>query len=117
VGNQERDPEVWSLAFNPDRTLLAAESQAAANQAVAFISPRSDVERRVAKIWRQILDAPRIGVHDPFRRSGGDSLLATIIHTRIEQEFSIDVPLVDLYAAPTVADQAALIEDLLASQD
>ncbi len=40
-------------------------------------------------------------------------MLATVIHFRIEEKYGIQVPLVDLYAASTVADQAALIEGLL----
>ncbi len=86
----------------------------AAAEARPFVAPRTDLEKDIAAIWQEVLRRDRIGVNDRFRSSGGDSMLATVIHLRIEDRFKIRLPLADLYAAATIAEQAALVESVMA---
>ncbi|KUL55238.1 non-ribosomal peptide synthetase [Streptomyces sp. NRRL F-4489] len=61
-----------------DRT-AAADPSGASREATAvrapYTAPRTDTERRLAEVWRQVLGLDRIGVHDDFADLGGDSLL------------------------------------------
>jgi amino acid adenylation domain-containing protein/FkbM family methyltransferase len=65
--------------------------------------PRDDIEARLSQIFAETLGLPRIGVHDPFFEVGGHSLLAARVVARTRQAFGIQLPLSELFEAPSVA--------------
>ncbi|MEV4121675.1 non-ribosomal peptide synthetase [Micromonospora sp. NPDC049645] len=71
--------------------------------------PRTAAERAVARIWREALWADELGVHDNFFELGGDSLVATQVTLRLQQEFVLDVPMRAIFENPTVAELAATL--------
>lgn len=73
------------------------------------VLPRSPVECTLATIWAQVLDVDPIGIHDHFFDLGGDSLKAIQCIQRVQEQFSIEMPMVALFDAPTVAQFAELI--------
>jgi len=80
------------------------------------VAPRTDVERRLASIWRDVLGIPpeaALGVHDDFFALGGHSLTASQLISRIRAALSVEVPLSTLIANPTVA---ALAESMSAGR-
>ena len=66
----------------------------------AYRAPRSELEQRVAAIWKEILEVERVGLDDNFFELGGHSLLATRVISRVRQELSIDVSLKSLFEQP-----------------
>ncbi|WP_433342094.1 non-ribosomal peptide synthetase [Micromonospora sp. CA-111912] len=76
----------------------------------SFVTPETPTERSIAGIWRDVLGAARIGVHDDFFALGGHSLLATRLMLRLRQTLGVEIPLGALAAAPTVAGLAALVD-------
>jgi len=87
------------------RALAAREVQAGAASAV-YEAPRNPAEERLAAIWSEVLGVERVGVHDDFFALGGHSLLAIRALARISEELGVDLPVKDLFAAPTVAGLA-----------
>lgn len=86
------------------------------------VAPRSDVERRLASIWQDLLGIPRVGVHDNFFDLGGHSLLLMRLHERIRDAFSSDLTMIDIFARPTISDLAMFLssdrrEDDLSAAD
>ncbi|MFY0567872.1 MupA/Atu3671 family FMN-dependent luciferase-like monooxygenase [Archangium lansingense] len=73
-------------------------------------APRTDVERQVLAIWRERLGVEDIGIHDNFLELGGNSLMAAQMLTRLRESFPVQLPLSDLFEAPTVAGIAGRIE-------
>jgi amino acid adenylation domain-containing protein len=73
------------------------------------IPPRTDAEHRVASIWRELLGLDSVGVGDDFFASGGHSLLAVRLVTRLEAEFGVSVPVASLFQEPTIAGLARLV--------
>jgi len=73
-------------------------------------APRTDVERQVLAIWRERLGVDDIGIHDNFLELGGNSLMAAQMLTRLRESFPVQLPLSDLFEAPTVAGIAGRIE-------
>jgi NAD(P)-dependent dehydrogenase (short-subunit alcohol dehydrogenase family) len=69
----------------------------------ALVGPRTDLEREIANIWRDVLRVPQIGIHDNFFQIGGQSLLATQVISRLRKALQINLPLSALFEAPTIA--------------
>ncbi|NMO19497.1 amino acid adenylation domain-containing protein [Pyxidicoccus fallax] len=73
-------------------------------------APRTDVERKVLEIWRERLGRTDFGINDDFLELGGNSLMAAQMLTRLREAFPVQLPLSDLFEAPTVAGVAARIQ-------
>lgn len=69
----------------------------------AYVRPRTEIERRLVEIWAEVLGQGTVGVHDNFFDLGGDSLHLLRVHARLRQAFGLEVPVVELFARPTVA--------------
>jgi len=72
--------------------------------------PLSAVERRLAEMWSAVLGISITDKHANFFESGGHSLLAVRLLARIEAEFGRRFSLATLFKAPTLAEQAGLLE-------
>ncbi|HYO16411.1 MAG TPA: amino acid adenylation domain-containing protein, partial [Thermoanaerobaculia bacterium] len=59
-------------------------------------------EEVVSGIWCDLLGRDRVGLDDSFFALGGHSLLATQAIARLRQAFQVDLPLRDIFEAPTV---------------
>jgi acyl carrier protein len=75
-----------------------------------LVGPRTDLEREIANIWRDVLRVPQISIHDNFFQLGGHSLLATQVISRLRKTIKIDLPLRVLFESSTVAHLATSIE-------
>ena len=89
-----------------DRSALPAPQRARADRATDFVPPRTDLERRLAAIWREVLDLPEVGAEDDFFALGGDSFKAI----RVVRRCGEGVAVMDLFRHPTVRGLAACIE-------
>jgi acyl carrier protein len=76
----------------------------------AYVAPEGTIEETVARIWAAVLGVDRVGAQDDFFELGGHSLLATQLISRIRDEFQIDLPLRSVFASPTPAEMALVIE-------
>lgn len=57
-----------------------------ARPALAYIAPRTASEKLLARLFVEVLDVPRVGVHDNFFDLGGQSLLCLRVVDKIEKE-------------------------------
>lgn len=78
---------------------------------VDHVAPRDAVEQRLAALWGELLGADRIGIHDNFFELGGHSLIGIQLLARIEEAFSIQLSLKDLFQAPNIAELAELLRE------
>jgi len=77
-----------------------------------YIAPRTPTEQRLAEIWRSVLSMDEVGVEDAYADLGGDSFLATIIFSMIQDAFKMVLPMAALVTSPTIAMLALRIEEL-----
>jgi hybrid polyketide synthase/nonribosomal peptide synthetase FtdB len=65
--------------------------------------PMSEAESAVAAIWREVLGADEVGLHDNFFDLGGHSLLIPRLHRRLQDHFGTALSIVEIFRLPTVA--------------
>jgi amino acid adenylation domain-containing protein len=97
-----------------DRRALPAPEVVRPDLPVEYAAPRTVLEEELARIWSQVLNLDRIGIHDDFFALGGHSLLATQVVSRIRNAFGVELPLSSMFASPTVAELVGEIEALRA---
>ena len=90
-----------------DRQALPAPEAATRS---AYLAPRNASESLIAAIWCDVLGTDRVGVHDNFFELGGHSLVATQVITRMRRSFGIELPVHELFSAPTVAGLAQAVQ-------
>ncbi|NRD71669.1 amino acid adenylation domain-containing protein [Shewanella sp. VB17] len=74
-----------------------------------YTAPRNELETRLCEIWQSVLGLERVGIHDNFFRSGGDSIISIQLVSKLRQAgFSLQVKVI--FDAPTVAQLASALE-------
>jgi acyl carrier protein len=75
-----------------------------------YVAPRTNIERALCDIWKELLVVKQVSIHDDFFAIGGHSLLAAQLSLRIRKDLDAEVSLKTLFEATTVAELAELIE-------
>jgi amino acid adenylation domain-containing protein/thioester reductase-like protein len=94
-------------APTPMRSLINEET---------YIAPSTPVEEQLAQIWKQVLRIEQVGIHDNFFDLGGHSLLTAQLLSQIRTTFEVELPLIALFEAPTIAQLANTITVSLENQ-
>ena len=79
---------------------------------IEYVTPRNEVEEKLAKIWIEVLGIEKIGVKDNFFELGGNSLTATKLISLIHKEFEVKISINDLFKNMLLEEQAVLIENI-----
>ena len=66
-----------------------------------YISPKTNLEKQLVKIWENILEVKPIGINDNFFDLGGDSLLAMSLNLEL-LKISSDIKYSDIFQYPTI---------------
>ena len=80
-----------------------------------FVAPRTPLEELLAKRWAEVLQLEQIGIHDDFFASGGDSLLVAHVLGHIYDVTKIELEVSRFFEAPTVAEVAHHLEQVIAA--
>ncbi|MGA9526813.1 MAG: condensation domain-containing protein [Terriglobales bacterium] len=73
--------------------------------------PADETERKLGKIWENLLGIAPIGLNQNYFELGGTSILAVRLFARIGAEFGRKLPLSVLFEAPTIAQLARYLGD------
>jgi non-ribosomal peptide synthase protein (TIGR01720 family) len=71
-------------------------------------APRTDTERRIARIWADVLGVEQVGADDNFFHLGGDSILSMQVVSRLRRD-GLHLATRDLFTHQTVAGLAAVV--------
>ncbi|MEE8585966.1 MAG: amino acid adenylation domain-containing protein, partial [Acidobacteriota bacterium] len=94
-----------------DRRALPQDTPSEAAAGEGHQQPVTPTEELLAGIWCQVLEREKVGRGDDFFQLGGHSLLATQAVSRIRRAFDVELPLRELFEAPTLKQLARRIED------
>jgi len=72
--------------------------------------PETPVQEQLVRIWTDVMEQRRIGIHDDLFELGGRSLDAARIASRIGEIFNFRMPVSEVFRTPTVAGIAAYVE-------
>lgn len=75
-----------------------------------YVAPRTNIEKLVAGVWAEALGLKRVGIYDNFFESGGHSLIAVKVMTKIERITGKRLPLASLFENPTIEKLARLLD-------
>ena len=85
-----------------DRKALPAPAMKDFEAASEYVPPRNETERRLARLWEEVLGITPISVTASFFELGGRSMLAARLFTQILRTFGKELPLSTLFRSPTV---------------
>ncbi|MFA5956078.1 MupA/Atu3671 family FMN-dependent luciferase-like monooxygenase [Hyphomicrobium sp.] len=94
-----------------DRQALPAPDRARHETATIFVPPTTDVERRLASIFQDVLGLAEVGLDDNFFDLGASSLTMVSVVEKIRAAMGTKVSLVRLFQFPTLRSLAAALAD------
>lgn len=74
-----------------------------------LIEPKTQEEKRLAKIWSEIFSTKKISTNYNFFAIGGDSLLAIKMSAKIADEFQTEISVKDIFKTPVFSELLNLI--------
>ncbi|MCP4147647.1 MAG: hypothetical protein GY757_07845, partial [bacterium] len=82
------------------------------HQTPAKQPPRNNIERKLVRIWAQILGTQKetIGIEDDFFQIGGHSLRAMIMAARIHKEINVKLPLAKIFKNTTIKALSGILK-------
>ena len=88
--------------------VLTGQKQRARREAPAPAS--SDVERTLIRIVEEVLEIEAVGTRTNLFDLGADSLLVAQIHGKLQESLGREIPLVDVFRHPTIAELAEYLK-------
>ncbi len=74
-----------------------------------YIAPKTESEKMIAEIWKEVLGLEKVGVEDNFFDVGGTSLDIVRLNSRLKEALKREIPVVDLFRFASVSSLAAYL--------
>jgi amino acid adenylation domain-containing protein len=100
-----------TLNVKMDRNSLPKPGALRPELAAAYVAPRTELERTIASLWRELLRIEQVGLHDNFFDLGGHSLLVVQAQARLRDVLGRDLPVVKLFQYPTISGLIEFLTD------
>lgn len=84
--------------------------QAVMNIGVEYRAPGNESEKKLVRIWEQVLNIQDIGVDYNFFEIGGNSINSLKVISEIQKEFKVNLSLGELFSNPTISTLAPCIQ-------
>ncbi|PMS21443.1 non-ribosomal peptide synthetase [Trinickia soli] len=77
----------------------------------AYVAPRNAVEQALAAVWCEVLNAPKVGIHDNFFSLGGNSIHFVTVLAKARRH-GLRFTFQQLFSHPTIAALAQVLEQV-----
>ena len=67
-----------------------------------LILPQTEVEKKIARVWRKILNTECVGINNSFFNMGGNSLLTVKMCSELKKTVSDTIRVIDIFKYPTI---------------
>ena len=92
-----------------DRKALP-EPQAGEGLGKGYVTPRTEAERDLARIWSELLGVERVGLEDNFFELGGDSIITIQVVSRARRLGYTNLQVGDLFVHQTIGRLSAALQ-------
>lgn len=93
------------------RALMAMEHDTVGMVQTVLVPPKTELEKRIAELWKEVLKVDQVGLEDNFFERGGNSMNAVQLHIRLEGCFPGEVTIADLFTYPTIQRLTRYLEE------
>ncbi len=90
-----------------DRKALLRLPLASETSTAPASAPTTEMERVIAKVWKEALGVENVSLNDNFFDLGAHSLIVAEVHSKLQNSLGRELSLVDLFQFPTVSALAA----------
>lgn len=97
------------LSVSPQPKTQISSPATEARSEVKF--PQDETEKRLAKIWAEVLGVRTVGLRQNYFDLGGTSLLAVRLFSQIDKVFNLKLPLSTLFEAQTIEELSRIIRN------
>lgn len=73
-----------------------------------YCPPQNEIETILCNVWSEVLNVPKVGIHDSFFELGGDSLKAINIVAKIEEN-GLSVKLADIFNCQDISQLSKIV--------
>jgi amino acid adenylation domain-containing protein len=73
---------------------------------VAYVPPRTAIEKAITNIWATVLQIDKLGMNDNFFDLGGTSLTLIQVRSKVRETLDKEIPLIELFEYPTISELA-----------
>ncbi len=104
--------DAWPLSPNGkiDRRALPDPGPLATGPDAGYVAPRTPIEETMARVWAEVMERDRVGIHDNFFDLGGHSLQSVQLVSRLSAALGRPIQVKTVFQAPTIAEMAAILE-------
>ena len=95
-----------------DRRALPVPDTVPSGISTAYVTPQTETEQLLAKIWQEVLQVEKVGIYDNFFELGGHSLLTIKVHTKLQEIYAQYISLVKLFQHPNISEFSKYLIDL-----
>jgi acyl carrier protein len=83
----------------------------------AYRAPTTARQKTLCSAFAEVLGVPRVGLDDDFFGLGGQSLEALLLSGRIGAALGVEVPMAELFDAPTIAELDRRLDALMSGAE
>jgi hypothetical protein len=96
--------ESWPLTEGGklDPAALAALPVPAVEATAGYVEPQTELEKKIAAVWGEMLHVHKVGLNDNFFDLGGNSLLIARACAELRNALDRDISVVDMFKHPSV---------------
>lgn len=86
-------------------------NEAGLDPGTEYIAPGTDLEKKIAEIWKDVLNVDNVGVMDNFFHMGGNSLKVILLYRRLQEELNLDISVVSLFDHATIGSFTSYLDE------